>query len=91
MLLPLGISRRDDFCQLAGALNRRLISCRNDCGGDAASEPLLSELLQYFSKLSFIHVGQPGRSRLSRVGIHPHIQRSVMRETETPLGVIELR
>ena len=72
-MLPLGIRLADNLGQSSGPLYRRNRSLSDDRGGNPAGESLLTELPQHAGKLYLAYLSEPAGSRLTGIGIHPHV------------------
>ena len=72
----------DQFSQLRRRVDRLLAAHLDDAPGDAAAEALLAVTIDDVSEIPFVESPQEVTGRLSFVGVHAHVQRSVVGEAE---------
>ena len=83
--------RGDEVGQLAGALQGLVVAAGDDGAGDLAAELFFAVLPQHVGDLALVGARQPVGRAFARLRVHAHVQRSVLAETETALGDVELR
>ena len=91
VLLPTRVGLTDNLRQATCGHNRCLGARCNDGTGDPACKALLAELFQYRGDILLGRSPQPLRCGLAAAGVHTHIQRTIVLETEAALAVVELR
>jgi len=82
---------RRDFRQLAGCINGRFASLRDNCTRNRATKPLFTIILDYLVYFIFAGNRQPIGSRLPARGIHAHIQGRIKAKAKPARRIVNLR
>jgi hypothetical protein len=80
----------NDFRQLDGTSDRRLVARRYDRSRYSRSKALFTVGLEDSSQFLFIHCCEPLGGTDARVRIHSHVERSVTEEAETTACFVQL-
>ena len=91
---PVTVRRRgigDDFRQLSGAPDRRLVARRNNRPRDSRRVSFLTVSFQNSLQFLFIHTCEPVRRADAGIRIHSHVEGTVTEEAEATACFVQLR
>src|SRR5690606_12035852 len=91
VFFPSRISLTDNFGKLCGSINRCRTTLTDNSSGNAFGKTLLAILAKDRWHLFRGSRSNPFLRTGSHSRIHPHVQRAIVQETETALGLIQLR